>query len=573
MLHFRSRRIKYPHLLLVTSLLVALLLTACGDINPTPNQAAATPVPATKTPATTSLPAGTPTPAPGSLKKGRLKEIFPVLQKLPEASSVLIQYDWYGLGVTTDMYHVHYELGRQGNQFTGRVVFNNQVPHYPYYLEDDFKELIEEVKIPTDVMGRFLQTLADAPVYDGTYTGSPETQYTDNSPELTLIINTDSGPLTFHSDSQAEDFYPWKVSFAGHAYNVEDASPFGAYSLLKPYLKAEDLKPFLDSLTRNPVTTPPAIGTPQNPTLLSTVYTVPTVRSRPLIMAFSPDGKILVGVSEPGSVLTWNVSDGKLLSRYEEPAPIATAFSNTGSLRAAVRDKEPFSIKLYNNIGKELTSFNGHTDLVPALAFSPDGKILASGSLDRTVKLWEMPGGKLITALKRPPLQAYQIFALAFSPDGKILASAGSGDSINNQYPVILWDVASGKEIGTLPGHNRLVTSLAFSPDGKTLISGGKDKTILWNIAAKKEQLALTGPTAIKVLRISPDSRLLAGIYENGQLNIWEAASGKVLYSNAAQPGDAADATTLAFSPDGKYLAVMGGGEKEGTLRLWKLNL
>jgi hypothetical protein len=110
-------------------------------------------------------------------------------------------------------------------------------------------------------------------------------------------------------------------------------------------------------------------------------------------------------------------------------------------------------------------------------AFSPDGKTLASGSRDGTLKLWEM-----ITAKERATLQGhtYPLGSVAFSPDGRTLVLGGGDDKT-----IALWDVATGKNTATLKGHDAPVLSVAFSPDGKTLASGGEDKAIkLWDIPA-----------------------------------------------------------------------------------------
>ena len=122
--------------------------------------------------------------------------------------------------------------------------------------------------------------------------------------------------------------------------------------------------------------------------------------------------------------------------------------------------------------GKLLTTFQGHTAAVYTVAWSPDGKTLASGSYDETVKLWEAATGKLLTTFQG---HTNTVSSVAWSPDGNTLAS-GSGDQT-----VKLWEASTGKLLTTFQGHTGAISSVAWSPDGNTLASGSRDKTVkLW---------------------------------------------------------------------------------------------
>jgi hypothetical protein len=202
----------------------------------------------------------------------------------------------------------------------------------------------------------------------------------------------------------------------------------------------------------------------------------------------------------------------------------------------------------------------GHDGKVRSVGFSPDGKILASGNIDGTIQLWDVarrvPIGKPLTGQRRG------VTRLAFSPDGSILASAGLD-------PVImLWDVARRMPLGEpLTGHRSAVTGLAFSPDGSMFASASADRTIrLWDVSRRApagEPLAARGGAAFG-LAFSPDASILASATLDRTVVLWDVARREPIGEPLS--GHSATVWSVAFSPDGKLLA---SGDIGGTILLW----
>jgi tricorn protease-like protein len=211
-------------------------------------------------------------------------------------------------------------------------------------------------------------------------------------------------------------------------------------------------------------------------------------------------------------------------------------------------------------------TFSGHTGAVRSVAFSPDGKSVASGSEDTTVKLWNVSNGELERTLTGHTQWASSV---AFSPDGGWLAS-GSEDKT-----VAIWNASTGGQARTLTDHVHGITALAFSLDGRTMATASPDAVRLWNFSQLLQPPASDGyhdqvrtfgakGDLAQGVAISPDGRRLATGGADNKIKIWDMGTGELIRT---QMGHTAEVYSVAYSTDGRWLA---SGSEDDTIKVWE---
>jgi WD40 repeat protein len=287
------------------------------------------------------------------------------------------------------------------------------------------------------------------------------------------------------------------------------------------------------------------------------------------------DGKYLATAGYEGAAKVWDLASRKLLVTItEHGGPLVSAsISSDGSLLATGGYDNIAKIwKLQLSPGKptyELQhTLSGHTAGPPIVdkgdgiiaIFSPDGTKLATGGEDGMAKVWDVSTGRELLSLQAHP-DRLGVHFLAFSPDGRLLATGSASASDDRNALVKIWDAESGEEISTLSeaGQTGGMSALAFSPDGERLATGSDLGSLKIRDVKTGEVLKdlLSRSLLITSVGLSPDGKFLVSSQGDGTAKVWDASSGQILqvYTKPGKPGSFFNA---AFTPDGKKVVASG---------------
>jgi WD40 repeat protein len=293
---------------------------------------------------------------------------------------------------------------------------------------------------------------------------------------------------------------------------------------------------------------------------------------------FTPDSSVLAVCSADGVIDLHRVPDGKLVRRIAHPdGATSVAFSADGHW--LVSGGYDGTVRIWRvSDGNAVRVLRGHGGTVWSVSFSPDGRRVASAGEDKTIRVWRWSDGAQLMALTG---HALNIWRVAFSPDGTLIASSSFDKTIK------LWRADNGQLIRTINGHTQAVVGLAFSPNSQLLGSGSDDSTVrMWRVGDGKLLATMSGSEHVYTVAFSPDGNWLAsGGRELGALGtiwkqvfdhhliggngvtvrLWRVRDGAIQQRLA---GHADDVRSVAFSPDGKWLAT---SSEDGVTNLWKL--
>jgi WD40 repeat protein len=281
-------------------------------------------------------------------------------------------------------------------------------------------------------------------------------------------------------------------------------------------------------------------------------------------VAFSPDGRRLANGSRDHMIQIWDARTGRELTSCKgHSSTVGSVMFSPDGLSLASASADGTTRVWDARTGRELFALQ-HNEHVRKAVFSPSGRFIATGSGRETVKLWDAHNGQEVRTFNG---LTGEVKGVAFSPDGRQLAGwGGAGKSdISGQGEVKLWDRQTGREVLSI-GHTANLTDVAFSPDGRRLAGASTDRTVrVWDAQTGRPLFTVSGHTdRVIAVTFSPDGTYLASAGSDQSVRDWDAATGQEVVCHKGHIGYV---NSVAFSPDGRRLA---SASSDGTVKVWR---
>lgn len=276
-------------------------------------------------------------------------------------------------------------------------------------------------------------------------------------------------------------------------------------------------------------------------------------------VTWSPDATLIASGSQDKTVKVWDVFSAQVvrtLSGHTAPV-LAVAWSPNGRMIASGSGGLDRTVKIWDaQTGAELRTLAGHGHWVESVAWSPDSSRITSGSDDTEIRIWDAQSGALIRRLTG---HTSHVLSVAWSPDGSLIASASRDGTIR------IWDASRGTQLLMLTGHMSAVLSVTWSPDSRLIASGAEDRTVkIWDAQAGRSIRTLRGHTdSVLSVAWSPDAFMIASSSADKTVKIWDAQTGLAIRHLT---GHIDAINSVAWSPDAGALA---SGSGDGSVRLW----